>query len=75
MSRFYRGVVVAGVMLGFGLAGCAPFDRAAGTDTSGKYPAQASRPTPPKPGDPVQRAYDRAAGTDTSGAYPQNQVH
>lgn len=46
------------------------FDRAAGTDTSGAYPAQADgTPANPK-GTKATRAFDRAAGTNTSGAYP-----
>jgi hypothetical protein len=46
------------------------FDRAAGTDTSGAYPAQADG-TPANPqGTMATRAFDRAAGTDVSGTYP-----
>jgi len=45
-------------------------DRAAGTNTSGAYPAQ----TDGRPGNPTgtaaTRTLDRAAGTNTSGAYP-----
>lgn len=53
-----------------GLSGCAAYDRAAGTNTSGVYPAQSDgRPSNP-PGTEATRALDRAAGTDVSGAYP-----
>ena len=53
-----------------GLSGCAPYDRAAGVNTSGKYPAQ-SDGTPANPtGTEASRAVDRAAGTNVSGAYP-----
>lgn len=45
-------------------------DRAAGTNTSGAYPAQSDgRPGNP-PGTAADRSLDRAAGTNTSGAYP-----
>lgn len=54
----------------FGLAGCATYDRAAGTNTSGLYPQQRNG-TPANPsGTAATRALDRAAGTDVSGAYP-----
>lgn len=53
-----------------GLSGCASYDRAAGVNTSGMYPAQSNdRPGNP-PGTEASRAIDRAAGTDVSGAYP-----
>lgn len=53
-----------------GLSGCAAYDRAAGVNTSGAYPAQSDgRPGNP-PGTEATRALDRAAGTDVSGAYP-----
>ncbi len=53
-----------------GVAGCATYDRAAGTNTSGVYPAQRDG-TPANPsGTAATRALDRAAGTDVSGAYP-----
>ena len=52
------------------LSGCATYDRAAGTDTSGIYPHQRNG-TPENPrGTEATRAFDRAAGTDVSGAYP-----
>lgn len=45
-------------------------DRAAGTNTSGAFPAQSDgRPGNP-PGTAAERALDRAAGTNTSGAFP-----
>lgn len=54
------------------LSGCAGYDRAAGTNTSGVYPRQ-SDGTPINPsGTAATRALDRAAGSDLSGAYPQN---
>jgi len=46
------------------------YDRAAGINSSGAYPAQ-SNGTPGNPqGTEATRAYDRAAGTNMSGAYP-----
>lgn len=45
-------------------------DRAAGTDTSGAYPAQKDGTPGNPPGTAAGRALDRAAGTDNSGAYP-----
>ncbi len=66
-----------------GLAACAPpgsnppgtaagraMDRAAGTNTSGAYPAQSDGTPVNPPGTEASRALDRAAGTNTSGAYP-----
>lgn len=45
-------------------------DRAAGTNTSGAFPAQSDgRPGNP-PGTAASRSLDRAAGTNTSGAFP-----
>jgi len=45
-------------------------DRAAGTNTSGAFPAQRDG-TPNNPtGTATSRAVDRAAGTNTSGAFP-----
>lgn len=45
-------------------------DRAAGTNTSGAFPAQSDgRPGNP-PGTAASRTLDRAAGTNTSGAFP-----
>ena len=62
-------IAVSALLLG--LSGCAAYDRAAGTDTSGAYPRQADgMPGNPK-GTAAERALDRAAGTDTSGAYPR----
>jgi hypothetical protein len=46
------------------------FDRAAGTNTSGAFPAQSDGTRNNPPGTAVERAFDRAAGTNTSGAYP-----
>ena len=45
-------------------------DRAAGTNTSGAYPAQSDGTPANPPGTEATRALDRAAGTNTSGAYP-----
>lgn len=74
-------MTLAGVAGVLGLAACAAgdppgtaatrgVDRAAGTNTSGAFPAQrdgtANNPT----GTAAERALDRAAGTNTSGAYP-----
>ena len=45
-------------------------DRAAGTNTSGAFPAQSDgRPGNP-PGTAATRTLDRAAGTNNSGAFP-----
>ena len=64
----FRGA--AATMVALGLAGCATYDRAAGTNTSGVYP-QHRDGTPANPsGTAATRALDRAAGTDASGAYP-----
>ena len=64
----FRGAAATMVVLG--LAGCATYDRAAGTNTSGVYPQQRDG-TPANPsGTSATRALDRAAGTDVSGAYP-----
>ena len=52
------------------LAGCASYDRAAGTNTSGVYPQQRDGTPGNPPGTAATRAFDRAAGTDVSGAYP-----
>ena len=46
-------------------------DRAAGTNTSGAYPAQSDGTRANPPGTQATRALDRAAGTDVSGAYPR----
>lgn len=46
-------------------------DRAAGTDTSGAYPAQKDGTPANPPGTAAGRTLDRAAGTNNSGAYPQ----
>lgn len=53
------------------LAGCASYDRAAGTNTSGVYPQQSDGTRANPSGTEATRAIDRAAGTDISGAYPQ----
>ena len=53
-----------------GTAASRTLDRAAGTNTSGAFPAQSDgRPGNP-PGTAAERVVDRAAGTNTSGAYP-----
>ena len=80
MRRF--AIVVPGI-LALGLAACAPqgsdppgsapvraFDRAAGTNQSGAYPAQSDGTRSNPTGTAAERAFDRAAGTDVSGAYP-----
>ena len=54
----------------FGLSGCAAYDRAARTDTSGVYPSQRDGTSVNPSGTAATRALDRAAGTDVSGAYP-----
>lgn len=65
-----RSLLVMGAVALLAVSGCATYDRAAGTNTSGVYPAQSDgRPGNP-PGTAATRALDRAAGTDTSGAYP-----
>lgn len=62
---------ILSVLLVAGLAtGCAGFDRAAGTNLSGAYPAQSDGTRNNPPGTEASRAFDRAAGTDVSGAYP-----
>ncbi|MGI4799656.1 MAG: hypothetical protein ACRYF2_26585 [Janthinobacterium lividum] len=53
-----------------GTAATRTLDRAAGTDTSGAYPAQRDGTVANPPGTAASRALDRAAGTNTSGAYP-----
>ena len=53
-----------------GTAATRALDRAAGTDTSGAYPAQRDGTAANPPGTAASRALDRAAGTNTSGAYP-----
>jgi|JI7StandDraft_1071085.scaffolds.fasta_scaffold431776_2 hypothetical protein len=53
-----------------GTAGTRALDRAAGTNTSGAYPAQSDGMPGNPPGVASSRALDRAAGTNTSGAYP-----
>ena len=66
ISRFLGLAAAAAVAL----SGCAAYDRAARTDTSGVYPSQRDG-TPANPsGTAATRALDRAAGTDVSGTYP-----
>ena len=75
-GRTTKAVIAAVAMLG--LAACSntntgatrALDRAAGTDTSGAYPAQRDGTRINPPGTGAERALDRAAGTNTSGAYP-----
>ena len=64
-NRLLLAVVVAGMA-----SGCAGFDRAAGTNLSGAYPAQSDGTRNNPPGTAATRAVDRAAGTNLSGAYP-----
>jgi hypothetical protein len=52
------------------MSACTSFDRAAGTDTSGVYPAQRNGTAINPSGTAATRTLDRAAGTDVSGAYP-----
>ena len=59
-------------LLLLGTAGCQAYDRAAGTDTSGAYPAQRDGTRSNPPGTAATRTYDRATGNNTSGAYPAN---
>lgn len=66
-----RHLIVAAALIGtLGMSGCASYDRAAGTDTSGRYPNQRDGTAANPPGTAATRALDRAAGTDVSGAYP-----
>ena len=70
MNAINRFLGVAAATTFFALSGCAAYDRAARTDTSGVYPSQRDG-TPANPsGTIATRALDRAAGTDVSGAYP-----
>jgi hypothetical protein len=62
--------VIAALTVLTALVGCAPADRAAGTNTSGLYPAQSDGTRINPAGTAATRALDRAAGTDVSGAYP-----
>ncbi len=69
MKLNWSAYAASGVLL-LGMTGCAAYDRAARTDTSGIYPAQRDG-TPANPsGTATTRTFDRAAGTDVSGAYP-----
>ncbi|MCQ4161418.1 hypothetical protein NON00_15975 [Roseomonas sp. GC11] len=71
-------ILVSAALLGLaacssGPDGSAParaYDRAAGTNTSGAYPAQSDGTRANPPGTAATRTLDRAAGTNTSGAYP-----
>ena len=54
------------------LSGCAAYDRATNSNTSGIYPQNQANPLANPPGTTPERAVDRTLGTDTSGAYPQN---
>ena len=69
MNRYNLTAVVSAAILAT-LSACAPFDRAAGTNTSGVYPRQSDGTPSNPPGTVAGRAFDRAAGTDVSGAYP-----
>lgn len=76
------GALVVLLALGGSLGACSntntaatrALDKAAGTDTSGAYPAQRDGTRANPPGTAASRAYDRATDSDTSGAYPQNTV-
>jgi hypothetical protein len=65
-----RSFLILGAAALLAVSGCASYDRAAGTDTSGVYPSQADGKPGNPPGTAASRTFDRAAGTDTSGAYP-----
>ncbi|MGI4796310.1 MAG: hypothetical protein ACRYG8_20075 [Janthinobacterium lividum] len=69
MSRSFLALSAAALLT---VSGCAAYDRAAGTDTSGVYPRQADGKPGNPPGTAVSRTYDRVTGSDTSGAYPAN---
>ena len=62
--------LLGAVVLLAAVGACAPVDRAAGTNTSGRYPSQSDGTPGNPPGTAAGRALDRAAGTDVSGAYP-----
>ena len=64
-------IVALGVLVA--LTGCAAYDRTAGTNISGVYPAQRDGTSGNPSGTAASRALDRAAGTDVSGAYPAQQ--
>ena len=64
------GLVSMLTISGMVVSGCAAFDRAAGTNTSGVYTAQSDGTPGNPPGTEATRAFDRAAGTNVSGAYP-----
>jgi len=59
------GLAIAGLT-----TGCVGFDRAAGTNLSGAFPAQSDGTMRNPPGTAASRAVDRTAGTNISGAYP-----
>ena len=65
-----RSILPLFAALALAVSGCATADRAAGTNTSGRYPAQSDGTPANPPGTAATRALDRAAGTDVSGAYP-----
>ena len=67
---FIRPFAIVAAVASLGLSGCAAYDRAAGTNTSGVYPQQRDGTPVNPPGTVATRALDRAAGTDVSGAYP-----
>lgn len=54
-----------------GTAASRGVDRAAGTNTSGAFPAQRDGTAANPTGTAAERTLDRAAGTNTSGAFPQ----
>ena len=66
MIKNIAAVIATAALLG----ACATADRAAGTNTSGRYPSQSDGTPGNPPGTATTRALDRAAGTNTSGAYP-----
>jgi hypothetical protein len=68
MTSTNRFVCLAAASAILGLSGCATYDRAAGTNTSGVYPSQSNATPVNLPGTAATRALDRAAGTDVSGA-------
>jgi hypothetical protein len=68
MIRLFPALTAIAVLAA--ISACAPVDRAAGTNTSGRYPSQSNGTPGNPPGTEATRTLDRAAGTDVSGAYP-----
>ena len=68
-QRIVPALMAATVLL-LGVTGCQAVDRAAGTDTSGAYPAQRDGTRNNPSGTAAGRAYDRATGNNTTGVNP-----